>query len=169
MLTEYLFLGRIPYSFTVTSHFRYDTVSLAFFALFGLLLFSIFFMERKGKAVATTSAQNQGGHNGDGDDERKRKEADEAYRRLQIRKAEKAIAELLHNLTKDDHLLPRSPSQKEWLNVTRKVCDDICSELGVKPETRRASVNGLCVDLSTSKRNSSHFLQFIDEMLKSLS
>jgi hypothetical protein len=100
MLTEYLFLGRIPYSFTVTSHFRYDTVSLAFF---GLLLFSIFFMERKGKAVATTSAQNQGGHNGDGDDERKRKEADEAYRRLQIRKAEKAIAELLHNLTKDDH------------------------------------------------------------------
>uniref|UniRef100_A0A6N2MNA9 NADH-ubiquinone oxidoreductase chain 6 n=1 Tax=Salix viminalis TaxID=40686 RepID=A0A6N2MNA9_SALVM len=121
-----------------------------------------------GKAVATTSAQNQGGHNGDGDDERKRKEADEAYRRLQIRKAEKAIAELLHNLTKDDHF-PSFPSQKEWLNVTRKVCDDICSELGVKPETRRAFVNGLCVDLSTSKRNSSHFLQFIDEMLKSLS
>jgi hypothetical protein len=55
--------------------------------------FSLIFMERKGKAVATTSAQNQGGHNGDGDDERKRKEADEAYRRLQIRKAEKAIAE----------------------------------------------------------------------------
>uniref|UniRef100_A0A6N2MX69 NADH-ubiquinone oxidoreductase chain 6 n=2 Tax=Salix viminalis TaxID=40686 RepID=A0A6N2MX69_SALVM len=115
-------------------------------------------MERKGKAVATTSAQNQGGHNGDGDDERKRKEADEAYRRLQIRKAEKAIAELLHNLTKDDHF-PSFPLPERVVERHKKV----------KPETRRAFVNGLCVDLSTSKRNSSHFLQFIDEMLKSLS
>uniref|UniRef100_A0A6N2K706 NADH-ubiquinone oxidoreductase chain 6 n=1 Tax=Salix viminalis TaxID=40686 RepID=A0A6N2K706_SALVM len=114
-------------------------------------------MERKGKAVATTSAQNQGGHNGDGDDERKRKEADEAYRRL-IRKAEKAIAELLHNLTKDDHF-PSFPLPERVVERHKKV----------KPETRRAFVNGLCVDLSTSKRNSSHFLQFIDEMLKSLS
>uniref|UniRef100_A0A6N2KE94 Uncharacterized protein n=1 Tax=Salix viminalis TaxID=40686 RepID=A0A6N2KE94_SALVM len=113
-------------------------------------------MERK--AVATTSAQNQGGHNGDGDDERKRKEADEAYRRLQIRKAEKAIAELLHNLTKDDHF-PSFPLPERVVERHKKV----------KPETRRAFVNGLCVDLSTSKRNSSHFLQFIDEMLKSLS
>ena len=78
MLTEYLFLGRIPYSFTVTSHFCYDNVSLAFFVPCGLLLFSIFFTERKGHAIATTSAQNQGGHNRDGNDERKRKEADKA-------------------------------------------------------------------------------------------
>ncbi|KAJ6925339.1 hypothetical protein NC651_009877 [Populus alba x Populus x berolinensis] len=75
----------------------------------------------QGQAMATTSAQNQGGQNRDGNDERKRKEADKAYRRFQIRKAEKVIAELLHNLTKDDHIFPRSPSQKEWLNVTRKV------------------------------------------------
>uniref|UniRef100_A0A6N2MPT6 NADH-ubiquinone oxidoreductase chain 6 n=1 Tax=Salix viminalis TaxID=40686 RepID=A0A6N2MPT6_SALVM len=134
----------------------------------GFLIHSLTHYPKAGKAVATTSAQNQGGHNGDGDDERKRKEADEAYRRLQIERLRKRLRSSC-TTSQRTTIFPRSPSQKEWLNVTRKVCDDICSELGVKPETRRAFVNGLCVDLSTSKRNSSHFLQFIDEMLKSLS
>ncbi|KAJ6934980.1 hypothetical protein NC652_010079 [Populus alba x Populus x berolinensis] len=75
----------------------------------------------KGTSHGYNQCSNQGGQNNDGNDERKRKEADKAYRRFQIRKAEKVIAELLHNLTKDEHIFPRSPSQKEWLNVTRKV------------------------------------------------